>query len=272
MQESLDRKKAHMEASIEQNLRMAQKQKDDKRLKQVASRKTKLDERLGYERNAKGHRFKLNRDRVGWHDSVRGEVEGVEDEKTQSRLKFNILAPELPRFNGPLLVVDELKFERATGKDVAFRLQNITFSVDAGQRLALLGPNGQGKSTLLNLIADAWTPTAGTIQRRTSRIGYFQQHIVVELGKDSRSALERLCAIYPGEKQAYLWKHLGAFGLGAQQLATKTPLSSLSGEHEIDFISCFISFRCLFNDDRRSTCRIRICGVDFWHAVALASR
>lgn len=42
-------------------------------------------------------------------------------------------------------------------------LQDITFSVDTGQTLAVIGPNGTGKTTLLNLIAGLNSPAGGTI-------------------------------------------------------------------------------------------------------------
>ena len=41
---------------------------------QMASKQRKLDERHGLEVNAKGHRFKLNRDRAGFHHSLRDDV------------------------------------------------------------------------------------------------------------------------------------------------------------------------------------------------------
>ena len=44
--------------------------------------------------------------------------------------------------------------------------ENVTFSVDPGDRIAIVGPNGSGKSTLLNLLAGSLEPTRGTIVRR----------------------------------------------------------------------------------------------------------
>src|SRR5215510_3523636 len=44
--------------------------------------------------------------------------------------------------------------------------EDVTFSIDAGDRIAITGPNGCGKSTLLNLFAGGLEPTRGTIVRR----------------------------------------------------------------------------------------------------------
>ena len=114
----------------------------------------------------------------------------------------------------------------------------------------------QGKSTLLNLLYDAWTPTGGSIQRRTSQIGYFQQHIVTELGAEKeRSPLQRLTEKYPTAKTADLWKHLGSFGLGSQQLATHTPLAQLSGGQRVAYAFaelCFAAPALLLLDEPNS--------------------
>ena len=49
-------------------------------------------------------------------------------------------------------------------------LDNLNFSVDAGQFVALLGPSGCGKSTLFNIIAGLLTPDAGEIYLNGERI------------------------------------------------------------------------------------------------------
>ena len=235
MQDVLDRKKAHVESSVQRNLKIAHKQGDDKRLKQVAAKKYKLETRFGLERNSKGHRFKMSRDRPGYHLTLLDEVEHIQGESHQTRLLFNIPAPQLPRGTDELLQVEDVSFRRlGPDRKVVFELKNITFNVCAGQKIAILGSNGQGKSTLLNLMADSWHPTRGSINRKTAKIGYFQQNIVAEMAKDTdRSPLERLQQQYPGVKQEELWKHLGSFGLGDSELAVKARVADLSGGQRV---------------------------------------
>jgi len=247
MQNALDRKKASMKQSIDKNAKLSRKQGDDKRMKQVASKKYKLEERVGLERNAKGHRFKLNRDRAGYHFSLLSDVEHVEDENKQTVLRFALPTPDLPRSNGPLLVVEDVSFERkhsVTGRRL-FALEGITFDVSAGQRVAILGANGEGKSTLLNLLVDgsSLVPTRGSIQRRVSNIGYFRQEVVSELGKVSESPIEYLVHQHQSAKtQKECWKHLGSFGLGASQIATNTEINHLSGGQRVAF--AFANLTC----------------------------
>lgn len=66
---------------------------------------------------------------------------------------------------------------------------------------------------------------------------------MVELGAEiERSPLQRLTDIYPSAKQADLWKHLGAFGLGAQQIATQMPLAQLSGGQRVAYAFAELSY------------------------------
>ena len=59
---------------------------------------------------------------------------------------------------------------------------NVSFSVAKGARLALVGPNGIGKTTLLRLLIGQEEPSAGTVTRAKSlRIGYLPQEADFEL-------------------------------------------------------------------------------------------
>jgi ATP-binding cassette subfamily F protein 3 len=78
----------------------------------VASRKKKL-ERMGLETNAKGHRFKLNRDRAGWHSSAREEIV-VDREDAPVRWKFPD-PPEL-RHHGPVVEMEGVSFGYERGE------------------------------------------------------------------------------------------------------------------------------------------------------------
>ena len=54
----------------------------------------------------------------------------------------------------PCLVVEKLSFRYAPGEPWA--LQNVSFRVEAGQKVAIVGPSGAGKSTLFNLLLRFW--------------------------------------------------------------------------------------------------------------------
>ncbi len=53
---------------------------------------------------------------------------------------------------------------------------NLTFSIESGERIGLIGPNGAGKSTLLRLLASQASPDEGTISfQRGLRVGFLEQ-------------------------------------------------------------------------------------------------
>jgi ABC-type lipoprotein export system ATPase subunit len=62
----------------------------------------------------------------------------------------------------PLLAVDDVHRTYRMGRDVEVHaLRGVTFDVDAGDYLAIIGSSGSGKSTLLNLLGALDRPTAG---------------------------------------------------------------------------------------------------------------
>ncbi|MCB2123721.1 MAG: ABC-F family ATP-binding cassette domain-containing protein, partial [Rhodobacteraceae bacterium] len=94
-------------------------------------------------------------------------------------------------------------------------------------RIALLGKNGEGKSTLSKLLADRLPALSGSVTRSSKlRIGYFAQHQVDELHTDE-TPLQHILRMRPNEGQPKLRARLAGFGLGADQ--ADTVVARLSG-------------------------------------------
>jgi ATP-binding cassette subfamily F protein 3 len=106
-------------------------------------------------------------------------------------------------------------------------LKNLSLRIDQDDRIALLGRNGEGKSTLSKLLAAKLETMAGKITRSTKlRIGYFAQHQVDELYIDE-TPLQHLQRLRPAEGQPRLRARLAGFGLMADQ--AETVVGRLSG-------------------------------------------
>jgi ATPase subunit of ABC transporter with duplicated ATPase domains len=65
MKDAQERQTAHMEKTISTNIKAGKKSGDDNKLRQAVSRRKRIDDRMGMQVNAKGGRFKLNRDLGG---------------------------------------------------------------------------------------------------------------------------------------------------------------------------------------------------------------
>ena len=106
-------------------------------------------------------------------------------------------------------------------------LKRLSLRIDQDDRIALLGRNGEGKSTLSKLLAGKLQPSEGRVARSSKlRIGYFAQHQVDELHLDE-TPLQHLQALRPAEGQVKLRARLAGFGLMADQ--ADTVVGRLSG-------------------------------------------
>jgi ATP-binding cassette subfamily F protein 3 len=105
-------------------------------------------------------------------------------------------------------------------------LQGLDFSLLNGQRIGLLGANGQGKSTLVKTLAGVLDPLAGRVgQGKGLAIGYFAQHQLETLRED-RSPIQQLAAIAPGVREQDLRDFLGTFNFrGEMALSPVGPFS-----------------------------------------------
>ena len=240
MSDALDRKKAHMAETVEKQAQAARRAGDDKKAKQAASRKKKLEEHTGLEVSATGNRFKLNRDRAGWQSTLRADIE-IPELDPPVTITLPPQPPEL-RFPGPLVSFEGVYFRYpSTTVDV---LMDIGLVIHPGERVGIAGLNGSGKSTLIRLLMGASrctkpSPTKGTITMHAkARVGCYSQHAVEDLEalgvKDPpRTALSHMLEIASGsldetEARATLAK-LGLKG----NFASDVPLKALSGGQRV---------------------------------------
>ncbi|WP_296763601.1 ABC-F family ATP-binding cassette domain-containing protein [Sediminimonas sp.] len=131
--------------------------------------------------------------------------------------------PEPEQLSPPILVTEGV----SVGYDGTPVLRNLDLRIDQDDRIALLGKNGEGKSTLAKLLSARLPPMAGRMQHSGKlRIGFFAQHQVDEL-RVEETPLQHLFRECPGEAQSKLRARLAGFGLGADQ--AQTPVGNLSG-------------------------------------------
>ena len=138
-----------------------------------------------------------------------------------ARTVFTFPAPE--PLSPPIVTLDRA----AVGYGGPPVLKGLDLRIDQDDRIALLGRNGEGKSTLSKLLAGMLPAAAGSLVRSGKlRIGYFAQHQVDELHLDE-TPLQHVQRARPAEHQARLRARLAGFGLMADQ--ADTPVARLSG-------------------------------------------
>ena len=144
----------------------------------------------------------------------------VEPLDAQKRFAFDFFEPE--RSPRPALTLDSVSF----GYGARTVLSGISMTLASGDRVALLGANGMGKSTLLRGLAGRLAPTDGTIELSPyARIGYFAQHRVEQLDL-RRTPLELVRGVAPDMREQEMRDFLGGFGFGhAAATSCAAPLS-----------------------------------------------
>src|SRR5208282_4569365 len=106
-------------------------------------------------------------------------------------------------------------------------LSHLSLRFDPDDRIALLGKNGNGKSTLAKLLAAKLEPMGGTVTRARKLVpGYFAQHQLEELD-GGLNPIETLAQLRPKLAMEKLRTQLGGFGFSADK--AKTAVEKLSG-------------------------------------------
>jgi len=144
------------------------------------------------------------------------DLEPPEQEETE-QFKF----PETDRISPPLLQMSGVTFGYSPEKTI---LKDVYFDVSLDSRIAMVGANGAGKSTVIKLLTGELNPISGHITRNGRlRIGYFAQHHVDTL-TPNMSPVQFLASKFPGKSEQEYRSHLGNFQIsgmtGLQQIAT----------------------------------------------------
>ncbi|HGG64067.1 MAG TPA: ABC-F family ATP-binding cassette domain-containing protein, partial [Rhodobacteraceae bacterium] len=148
-------------------------------------------------------------------------METIRAPEDAARTVFSFPEPE--ELSPPIIATEGV----SVGYDGKAILKNLNLRIDQDDRIALLGKNGQGKSTLAKLLSDRLQPMSGKMQTsRKLRIGFFAQHQVDELFIDE-TPIQHLRRERPNEGEARLRARLAGFGLGPDQ--AETEVGRLSG-------------------------------------------
>jgi ATP-binding cassette subfamily F protein 3 len=135
---------------------------------------------------------------------------------------FNFPEPE--KLRPPILTFDDADVGYAPGQPV---LRGLDLRIDPDDRIALLGANGNGKSTLAKLIVGRLMPLSG-LQTRHSKLrsGFFAQHQIEDL-EPERTPLQHMADLMPKSGESQVRARLGRFGFGQDKALVK--VRDLSG-------------------------------------------
>jgi ATP-binding cassette subfamily F protein 3 len=141
----------------------------------------------------------------------------IEDAPT----RFNF--PEPQRIAPPILTLDRVDIGYGSTKI----LHNVSLIVDMDDRIALLGANGNGKSTLAKLLAERLVPLAGEVRRGPKlKVGYFAQHQTDELIV-TENPIDHMARALPNAPPVKVRAQLARFGLDADR--AESAVQNLSG-------------------------------------------
>ncbi|KAG0453055.1 hypothetical protein HPP92_025719 [Vanilla planifolia] len=151
--------------------------------------------------------------------------------------KFDFPTPD-DRPGPPIISFSDASFGYPGGPTL---FKNLNFGIDLDSRIAMVGPNGIGKSTILKLISGDLQPTSGTVFRSAKvRLAVFSQHHVDGLDLSSNPLLYMM-RCYPGVPEQKLRAHLGSFGVTGN-LALQ-PMYTLSGGQKSRVAFAKITFK-----------------------------
>ncbi len=193
------------------------------RLAQAESENTKAKARIAHLQSF-ADRFRYKASKAVQAQSRLKMIERIQLVSTPQEAALRAFSfPEPEELSPPIIQIEG----GVTGYGETEVLRRLNLRIDQDDRIALLGKNGQGKSTLSKLLSDRLPLMAGKMTRSNKlRIGYFAQHQVDELYVDE-TPLDHLRRLRPDEAPGKWRSRLAGFGLNADQAETR--VGRLSG-------------------------------------------
>lgn len=149
-------------------------------------------------------------------------MEPIPEHREEGTVSFSFPAPK-PVLASPLYSIEDVW----VGYDGMAVLKNLSLRVDDDDCIALIGANGNDKSTLIKLLAGRLVPMAGKVATSSKlRVGYFAQHQTDELDL-AVTPLIAMTLKRPRDPVTQARAQLGRFGLGKERAETK--IGDLSG-------------------------------------------
>lgn len=193
--------------------------------------------------------------------------------------RFSI--PNSPPLGPPIISINDVSFDynpvRPDGSkkpESEFLLQKVNFGVDLTSKIAILGKNGQGKTTLLNLIMGRYRPIKGNVSINGSlRIGHFTQHSADNFDL-KLSALENLLNMFEEAEDQEMRSFLGRFQI--QNDAALKPMMLLSGGQKSRVAFAALAYRKPVrfvwfepNEDISSLSNVLLCFCHLQHVLVI---
>jgi ATP-binding cassette subfamily F protein 3 len=123
--------------------------------------------------------------------------------------------PSPKELRPPLVVLEDVAVGYVPSAPV---LSHLNLRIDPDDRMALVGRNGNGKTTLARLLAGQLRPETGTIVASGKlRVGYFAQHQIEELVPDE-TPLQHMQSLLPGATPGEVRGQLGRFGFSGDKV------------------------------------------------------
>ncbi|MER2520615.1 MAG: ABC-F family ATP-binding cassette domain-containing protein [Bdellovibrionales bacterium] len=145
--------------------------------------------------------------------------------------------PEPKEMKSPLIRLEKVDAGYVEGEPI---LRAVTLTINTHDRIALLGANGNGKSTLIKILSDRLKPMAGEICKSGQlKIGYFAQFQTDELDVDL-TPFETLRAAMQEPSEVKVRSMLNRFGFDKQKADTK--VGGLSGGEKARLLFCLMSY------------------------------
>ena len=139
-------------------------------------------------------------------------------EKVAKESRISMRFPDPGKLPPPVLMLQNLSFNYPGGPTLYDR---VDFGVDLDSRIALVGPNGKGKTTLLKMLTGELVPTTGAVRPHPHlRIARYTQHLSDTLDL-VQTPLEHFSALMPDLPPSEVRKKIGRYGVNGEMQTTK---------------------------------------------------